>query len=102
MTEIISTKTVITIGKKLYPILQNARRNLQERRLEEFAKCVDLRYEFMTVEDQCNLQKFIESDIGQEKIEKFTHIILETSCKRVLMATALLHCCIAVLPRPRA
>ncbi len=92
MNELISTKTVVGIGKKLYPILRDARRKQQESRLEEFARCVELRYEDMSVEDQRELQRFIESEIGQEKIEKFTQVILESSSQRILMATALLYC----------
>ena len=92
MGELISTKTAIGIGRKLFPILRDARLRQQERRLEEFAKCVDLRYEYMNSEDQIGLQHFIETDIGQEKIEKFTQVILESSSQRILMATALLYC----------
>ncbi|MCL6415170.1 hypothetical protein MIB92_05865 [Aestuariirhabdus sp. Z084] len=92
MSELLTTKTAFEIGRKLFPILRNARIRQQEKRLEEFARCVDLRYEYMSPEDQAGLQNFIESDIGQEKIEKYTQVILESSSQRILMATALLYC----------
>lgn len=92
MSELISTKTAIGISKKLYPILRDARRKQQEKRLEEFARCVELRYEYMSTEDQQGLHSFIESEAGQQKIEKFTQVILEASSQIVLMATALLYC----------
>ncbi|WP_394151081.1 hypothetical protein [Vibrio maritimus] len=88
----LTTKTKAIMARCTYNLLLEAYKSRQVKRVEEFMKFVDLRYESMASVDQVKLNDYINSETGQEILANFADSITQTSSRRVRMATALLYC----------
>ena len=78
--------------KQASSLMQEAYCLRQQARIENFWRCVDLRYDYMDIEEQVQFNEYLNSSIGQEILGRFVDAILTTSSKRVQMANALLYC----------
>lgn len=88
----VSTKMTGSLTKGTYDVLRAAYEARQRKRLEDFLECIDLRHEVMSVEDQQELNKKINSKEGQELLAEYADTITKTSSQRAAMAIALLYC----------
>ncbi|WP_438463468.1 hypothetical protein [Marinomonas sp. PE14-40] len=80
------------LGVGIYELMKKTIYKVQKKRLKKFLRCVDLRYEYMTLLEQAELNKKINTEEGQEILANFAESILKTTSDRVCMATALLYC----------
>lgn len=92
MTDIISSKTALTIGTKAFDAIKDAYQSRQQERVSSFFKCVETRYEYMDEEQRAKLNESINSTEGQEVLAQYADAITQTSSDRVRMAIALLYC----------
>ncbi|HHF3121838.1 TPA: hypothetical protein ACVO1K_004451 [Vibrio diabolicus] len=92
MLDIVSSKTAMAVGSTVFNTLKDAYQFRQKQRVDSFFKCVELRYEHMTVEQQVELNKNINSEDGRNILAGYVDAITQTSCERVRMAVALLYC----------
>ncbi|OCH23955.1 hypothetical protein [Aliivibrio sp. 1S128] len=92
MTDLVSSKTVLSVGSSVYKKLCTAYQTRQKERVESFFECVETRYESMSEEERIELNKSIDSSDGQELLANYVDAITQTSSKRVRMAIALLYC----------
>ncbi|WP_147232352.1 hypothetical protein [Psychromonas sp. B3M02] len=92
MTEIISSKTMLTVGTKAFDVIKNAYQSRKQERVSSFFKCVETRYEYMDEEQRAKLNESINSIEGQEVLAQYADAITQTSSDRVRMAIALLYC----------
>jgi hypothetical protein len=92
MTEVISTKAVLTVGKAAFDVIRNAYKTRQHERVDSFFKHIEMRYEFMTADQRVKISESIQSPEGQEILAQFADAITQTSSERVRMAIALLYC----------
>lgn len=92
MADIVSSKTAMAVGSTVFNTLKDAYQFRQNQRVDSFFKCVELRYEYMTHEQQQELNKTISSESGQDILASYVDAITQTSCERVRMAVALLYC----------
>ena len=77
-------------AERTVKILGSAYNNRQKKRLEEFVKYVEIRYEYMTSCDQEKLKVFIENEKSEDVLADYAESILKVSSSRVMMAMALL------------
>ncbi|MGY8871564.1 MAG: hypothetical protein ACKVJE_14090, partial [Pseudomonadales bacterium] len=73
-------------------VINGALKTIQKNRVSTFLKCVDLRYDVMSIAEQSQLNEYITSDSGQEILADFSGSIMKTSSQRALMALAILYC----------
>ncbi|MCY9844444.1 hypothetical protein [Vibrio caribbeanicus] len=92
MTDIVTSKTALTMGKSIFTTLQGAYQARQKERVESFFRCIELRYEFMTEAERLELNKTIDSEEGKHILASYIDAITQTSCDRVRMAVAVLYC----------
>jgi hypothetical protein len=88
----------ITVGMKTklavstFDKLMKAYQSQQENRVKEFLNFVDLRYDYMNIEDKVKLNEYISSQAGEEVLASFAQSVTKTSSRRVSMAIALIYC----------
>ena len=88
----ITAKTAIFLGKNTYSAFSTIYNNRQEKRIREFLNFVDIRYDKMTAELQCELNEYVNSELGQDILLDYVDSVLKTPSRRARMVTALLFC----------
>jgi len=84
--------SVLKSTPKVFETFIKAREQIQIRRFSEFLSHVDTNYETMSVEDNEELNNFINSKEGERFLVNYADAILQTTSNRVMMALALLYC----------
>ncbi|MEZ8051767.1 hypothetical protein [Vibrio atlanticus] len=84
-----------TVGKGAISViscLKDAYNKSKKRKIDTFMKCVDVRYELMTLGERDTLITYLDSSEGQDLLSDYVNNALNTSSQTVIMAYALLYC----------
>ncbi|PHN83112.1 hypothetical protein CSB62_25845 [Vibrio splendidus] len=84
-----------TVGKgaiSVYGCLKEAYNKSRTRKIDNFMKYVDARYEVMTPQEKGKLVNYLDSREGQDLLSDYVNNALNTSSDTVVMAYALLYC----------